>query len=883
MSVPPAMAAIYNLGALALGIKGAASTAAGLNTHLLNLGLGLFGYNPEDVPAVTPGERITRGFVRGVAGMAVPGGIVRGLYESVAAEMPWLIQMLRFGSTPTGLVAGGVGGGVGAVAAEAVPDRFKPLASMLGNVVGGGFVAGTVSLAKGAGQITQVVADRLAQPLGIGSKETPVNPTTGQPFTATQSVDATTGQPVAGAAPISATSGQMTMAGQKIGAASGQSPADLAAAVPPPNPDLPGQATIGQTTGNTGLLALERQLRTTNPNAVNAQEALNNAARVAALNALGTTDDVHAAASDFLHRRLQDIQNITPAEVAAQTAARQQAAAALPGVSPAETGGRMAEAIQQARAPAIAASDAALARQQTGAEAATSALGGGPETRLQTAGATQQGALTTLDQAKRDQVNRIFGSMDPDGTMNADMGPVVTSAKAINAQLAARPNIRAPDGETADILSLAAGHEPVTPLRNLQDLRTRITNQLMIERGPGGNPNHVAWLSQLLTGIDQSMGVAAGDQAVRDAAAVRAGTMQPGQTIGARMAAGAPPGDSTGASVPTAPSVAFTPSGKSVGVQYRVVEGDSLITSHNDDLVENPAYPQELQPRDRTRAASQAQVQRIATRLQPERLGVSTDAMSGAPIVGPDNLIESGNARTIAIKRALAANGPMAQGYRDYLTRQGFDVTGMRQPVLVRQRTTELSPAERTQFVREANSEQGLAMSAPERAKIDASKLTPDVLSSLKGGDVTLAQNAPFVRAVSQNMLMPGEEGSFATGSGQLSVQGAQRLRNALLQRAYGDSALVSAMAETADEDLKVFGGALQTAAGPMARLAGEIEAGRVAPDMAIGPRLVEAARIVNEARRRGIPLAEQMAQVDAFAPPVNPMTETLLKIGVRQ
>ena len=54
---------------------------------------------------------------------------------------------------------------------------------------------------------------------------------------------------------------------------------------------------------------------------------------------------------------------------------------------------------------------------------------------------------------------------------------------------------------------------------------------------------------------------------------------------------------------------------------------------------------------------------------------------------------------------------------------------------------------------------------------------------------------------------------------GALSVQGAQRMRNALLHRAYGDSGLVGALAEAGDEDLKSFGGALQDAAGEMAHL----------------------------------------------------------------
>ena len=92
-----------------------------------------------------------------------------------------------------------------------------------------------------------------------------------------------------------------------------------------------------------------------------------------------------------------------------------------------------------------------------------------------------------------------------------------------------------------------------------------------------------------------------------------------------------------------------------------------MVTRHNQDLTANPAYPPELQPRARDRAASEAQVANIASRLQPERLGASNTVADGAPIVGPDGVVESGNGRVMALRRAYAANRPKAQGYRDWL------------------------------------------------------------------------------------------------------------------------------------------------------------------------------------------------------------------------
>jgi hypothetical protein len=93
-------------------------------------------------------------------------------------------------------------------------------------------------------------------------------------------------------------------------------------------------------------------------------------------------------------------------------------------------------------------------------------------------------------------------------------------------------------------------------------------------------------------------------------------------------------------------------------------------------------------------------------------LGIGASATDGAPIVGPDSVVESGNARALGLRRAYAENLPGAQRYRDWLRGQGFDVEGMRRPVLIRRRASDLSPADRQAFVREANERTTLAMSA---------------------------------------------------------------------------------------------------------------------------------------------------------------------------
>ena len=68
---------------------------------------------------------------------------------------------------------------------------------------------------------------------------------------------------------------------------------------------------------------------------------------------------------------------------------------------------------------------------------------------------------------------------------------------------------------------------------------------------------------------------------------------------------------------------------------------------------------------ERSRVASKQQIQEMATCLNPERLRESPMASEGAPIVGPDAAVESGNGRVLAIRQAYE-NG-QGGAYRDSL------------------------------------------------------------------------------------------------------------------------------------------------------------------------------------------------------------------------
>lgn len=805
------------------------------------------------------------------AGQAYAGLAWQG--ATGAVQTAPLFGLTKLATVPVTAGTGATGAATGYTLGQFVPDWARPYAEQFGNWIGG---LGFASLAAGLHGITRgttSASDALATRLGVGSKQTFVNPDTDAPFIdpRTMQIDRETGE-VTGGTPVQATPRQAAAAGQMIAHAAGETPAEAAANVVAQPAGVPGQATMGQLRGNQILLNFERNAKNLSPGVFQSSDAHNAAARFLALSGMAPPDDVASAASDFVQRRLAEINAATPEE---QNARNYVAGLpALPDVSPSETGAKISQHVAQAQAPAITQSEQRLAQAGQAQTAAAQAVGGSPTTDVQEIGHQTRAALTALDQEKQAQVNRLADRIDPTGTLAVDMSPVIDAGKAINRQFANRPNLTKPEADVQALIDRAANQPGVASFQDLRDLRQSLTDRLMAANR-NGEGQHAAWLNQLIAGIHTAMAETAGRKAIADQQQVAAGQMSPDQAIGPRLAAGAD-GEPVPATVPKTPTVAYTPAGREIGVRYGVVEGNTLRTSHNNDLSVNRTYPQELQPRERDRTASELQITRMANTLQPQRLGASTSVMDGAPIVGPDGVVEHGNGRTIAIRRAYAANGKEAQAYRDFLRVQGFDTEGMRNPILVRHRTTELTPAERIRYAQEGASEQALALSASERAKIDASRIDDNVLNLYAGGDVRSLANVPFQRAFLRNVLEPGQEGSF-TSRGELTVEGAARMRNALLHKAYGDSNLVAQLAEHGDENMRAFGNALTSAAPAMARVAQEVAAGRVDPEMAIGPHLTEAANIVRQARAARTSIANVIGQSDAFGG-VSPITEQVLR-----
>jgi hypothetical protein len=308
-----------------------------------------------------------------------------------------------------------------------------------------------------------------------------------------------------------------------------------------------------------------------------------------------------------------------------------------------------------------------------------------------------------------------------------------------------------------------------------------------------------------------------------------------------------------------------TPGGSKVNTAFEVIDAANLTAATGD-----------LQNRDRSRASTDIQVQDIFSNFDPERLGESLESDRGSPIVGPDNTVESGNGRVMAINKVYDESPEKADAYRNFIEGQGFDTSGFERPVLVRRRIDRMTPDQRSKFVRESNMDTKLQLSTSEKAQTDAASLTPDVMGLMASPDVSASANQGFVRAF-LSKLPTQEQAAFLDKEGRLSADGIRRLRTAVKSSAYGDADLINTLDESQDNNIKSIGGALEDVAPAWRRMLDAIRDGEVAPEMDTTKQLVEAAKIVRDVRNKGMKIGDFLSQQDAFNP-LDPVTERFIR-----
>jgi hypothetical protein len=313
--------------------------------------------------------------------------------------------------------------------------------------------------------------------------------------------------------------------------------------------------------------------------------------------------------------------------------------------------------------------------------------------------------------------------------------------------------------------------------------------------------------------------------------------------------------------------------GKDLGFKYRLVEADDLDPAT--DKADN-------QYRDRNRAASSEQVAAIAGNLKFRLLADAPVMDHGSPVLAEDGkTIIGGNGRTLAIRRAY--DGGKASQYKaDLLKRAhrfGFDVAdanGMKNPVLVRVLNDKVDIK---QAAIASNEGGGARMSALEQARVDGERLGD--LSDFAAddtGNIAIPANQPFIRRFLAQ-VPSAQRSAFMASDGRLSKEGIDRLRNAVLYRAYGDTDVLSRMIESADPGQRNVLSAMTSMAARVADVNDGIKAERY-HDRAIAGDIVAAASALGKIRndKAFSSIDDYLNQGDMFGDPLSAETKMILK-----
>lgn len=256
---------------------------------------------------------------------------------------------------------------------------------------------------------------------------------------------------------------------------------------------------------------------------------------------------------------------------------------------------------------------------------------------------------------------------------------------------------------------------------------------------------------------------------------------------------------------------------KSYEMQHRLVDMKDIQASNTASGGINPNYDPSLQPRDRSRAASQAQIDQVARQMNPDVLVTDFHRIdAGSPIIDKDGNVLSGNGRTLAMQRAAELYPEQHAAYRARLKAEaealGIDpraIDKMENPVLVRQLKGDADPAA---FAREANSSNVLRMSPLEQAKVDAGVLNEGHMLKLhvgEGQDIDRAlrdkANKPFIDDFMKT-VPDNERANLLTRDGDLNQMGLYRMKAAIYTKAFPGSAgerMAESMLESLDPEVK--------------------------------------------------------------------------------
>lgn len=307
-----------------------------------------------------------------------------------------------------------------------------------------------------------------------------------------------------------------------------------------------------------------------------------------------------------------------------------------------------------------------------------------------------------------------------------------------------------------------------------------------------------------------------------------------------------------------------------VPVRWAVMDAEKIAPTI--DKAEN-------QYRDRNREAAQAQVRAIAANLDFQQLGHSPLMDYGAPTLAPDGRVIGGNGRLAAIR--LAYNTGRGDAYRMPLLDQARqfgispeEIKAMARPVLVRILNEEVDVAKAAILSNEGG---GLRMSALEQAKVDSERLGDmRAFEIAEDGSLAVGKSHNAIRRWI-NEHPATSRGALLNADGQMSAEGVQRLRNALLFRAYGDSPTLSRLIEAVDPGSRNIAAALMRVAARIGELRDGIKAGE-RHNLDLSDDLQAAVEKIGQIRESGQSVDEALRQGGLFGADLTPEAAAIVR-----
>lgn len=334
--------------------------------------------------------------------------------------------------------------------------------------------------------------------------------------------------------------------------------------------------------------------------------------------------------------------------------------------------------------------------------------------------------------------------------------------------------------------------------------------------------------------------------------------------------------------VADAPEEALAPGGSRLGSMSQVRVGDRYAPVQWAIMDASELAPTldkaDNQYRDRNRAAAQAQVREIANDLDFNQLGESPLMDYGAPTLAKDLSAVGGNGRLAAIRMAYDTGRAdlYREGLIDTARKYGMspeDVKAMAKPVLVRLLREDVDVKKAAMASNEGGA---MRMSALEQAKVDAERLgNLDAFHVNEDGNLSLARSRDGIRKWVDEQPAT-QRAALLSSDGMLSAEGAKRLQNAMLFRAYGDSPTLARLVEATDPGSRNVAAAMVRAAPRMAELRAAAAAGERF-DLDISPDLQAAVEYLARVREKGQDVAEALAQGDMLGDGLTPEARLLV------